>query len=98
MFLSTTTVAQASEDNITDKYCTAHANMTSRVFEVRKVEGVSLDSFISQIEASGKKVSTSTKYFLTHAYNVPLKLRKSQVFDSAYELCFSTYDGLLAKK
>jgi len=93
-----TVVAHANEEDITDKYCSAHADMTSRVFEVRKVEGVNLDSFIAQIEASGKSMNSRTKSFITHAYNVSLKLSKKQVFDSAYELCYSTYDGLIAKK
>ncbi|PCH63291.1 MAG: hypothetical protein COC04_04590 [Gammaproteobacteria bacterium] len=98
MFLSATSVVNATEHDRMTRYCTAHADMTSTVFGLRKVEGVSLASFISQVEASGKNLNSNTRYFFTHAYNVPIKYSKKQVFDSAYELCFSSYDSLVAKK
>ncbi|OUR64594.1 hypothetical protein A9Q79_04630 [Methylophaga sp. 42_25_T18] len=98
ILLSATAVVNATEHDRMTRYCSAHADMTSTVFELRKVEGVSLSSFISQVEGSGKKLNSNTRYFFTYAYNLPIKYSKKQVFDSAYALCSSTYDSLVAKK
>ncbi|OUR74131.1 hypothetical protein A9Q78_01675 [Methylophaga sp. 41_12_T18] len=96
MLLLLTTVVSAEGRNKVNKYCTAHANMTYQVFELRKVEGLSYSSFVSQVEHSKKHLNLSSRFFFTHAYSLPLNHSKLQVIDSAYKLCVSSYNELLA--
>jgi len=96
MLLLLTSVASADGRDKIHKYCTAHANMTYQVFELRKVEGLSYSSFISQVEHSKQHLNLSSRFFFTHAYSIPLNHSKQQVHDSAYQLCVSSYNELLA--
>jgi len=96
MLLLPTSVASADGHDKINKYCTAHANMTYQVFELRKVEGLSYSSLISQVEHSKKHLNLSSRFFFTHAYSLPLNHSKLEVIDSAYLLCVSSYNELLA--
>ena len=86
--MSVTTANADNADNGEHDFCLSNASMT-QIFFVAKKSGYPLSDLGSVID------SRNTRYFATHAYDLPMSYTEKQAYNSGYNLCMSVVDTLI---